>query len=123
MLGWNQDVINNLRYTGYIFMKEGQYNSALIYFRALVALHSNNPYDLQTLGGLLLEIGNATDSIKYLNRALKIAPDHGPTSLNRAKALLMLGYKKEALAVAQVLENNSNMFVANGATALRLAFK
>jgi len=123
MLGWNEEQLEDLRFTGYSYIQQGHYKTALTFFEGLITLQPDSLYDLQTLGGLYLEEGNALQSLHYLDRALRIDPLHLETLLNRTKALFMLGYKKQAIAQAQELEKCKNSEIAKQANALLLTHK
>lgn len=122
ILGWGQKELDDIRYAAYCYIKEGIYDIALVFFDALRILTPPNAYDLQTVGALYLQIGNGLKALEFLERALKIDPQHFPSLLNRAKALFMLGYKKQALSQASELESCPNQEIANQASALVLAF-
>jgi Tfp pilus assembly protein PilF len=61
-------------------------------------------------------------ALNYIERAIKIQPNHYPTLLNRTKALFALGYKKQALVQAKNLVLHSEEQIASQASALILAF-
>ena len=122
LLGWTQDQIEDIRFAGYSFVKQGQYEHALKFFEALVSLPEENVYDLQTLGAIYLQLGNNLSALNYLEKALALDPKHEPTLLNRTKALFLLGYKKQALTQASKLESSSDVTVADQATALIMAY-
>lgn len=102
ILGWGRDELDDLRFVGYSYVRQGHYDTAITFFEALVILAPQSAYDLQTLGALYLQIGNNLASLNYIERALKIEPKHVPSLLNRTKALFSLGYKRQA--VMQALE-------------------
>ena len=58
LLGWSEDQIEDIRFAGYSFIKQGQYEHALKFFEVLAILPNENVYDLQTLGGIYLQVGN-----------------------------------------------------------------
>lgn len=122
LLGWKVEQIEDIRFAGYTFIKQGHYETALKFFEVLAVLSEETPYDLQTLGALYLQLGNNLSALNYLERALKLDNTHEPTLLNRAKALFLLGYKKQALAQTATLEQSSNASIANQASALTLAY-
>lgn len=122
LLGWKEDQVEDIRFAGYSFIKQGQYEHALKFFEVLAVLSQENTYDLQTLGGLYLQVGNNLSALNYLERALKIDGTHEPTLLNRAKALFLLGYKRQGLAQASQLEKSSDNLIADQARALTLAY-
>ncbi len=122
VLGWGKEQTEDLRFVGYSYLKQGKYEIALTFFEALVVLNPQNGYDLQTLGALYLELGRNLLALTYIERALKVDPTHFPTLLNRAKALFVLGYRKQALAQAKNLQQSPDPSIAGGASALLLAY-
>ena len=122
LLGWSEDQIEDIRFAGYSFIKQGQYEHALKFFEVLAILPNENVYDLQTLGGIYLQVGNNLSALNFLEKALAMDPSHGPTLLNRTKALFLLGYKKQALSQASKLERSSDSYIADQARALTVAY-
>lgn len=121
-LGWGNDELEDLRFVGYSYLKQGRYDIATAFFEALVVLSPQSSYDLQTLGALYLQAGNNLMALNYIEKALKVEPAHSPTLLNRTKALFALGYKKQALAQAKALEKNTDTQIADQASALIMAY-
>lgn len=122
VLDWNEEQLEDLRFVGYAYLKQGKYDIALTFFEALVVLSPGNAYDLQTLGALHLQLNNNLMALNYIERSLKIEPDHLPTKLNRAKALFGLGYKRQGEREAQMLTTADDSKIADGASALLLAY-
>lgn len=122
ILGWDGEAIEDLRYLGYSYLKQGKYEIARSFFEALVTLNRENSYDLQTLGGLYLETGKNLQALNTIEKALKLEPSHAETLLNRAKALFALGYRRQAISQANSLLRDSNPLIANQASALLLAY-
>ncbi|MES2344533.1 MAG: tetratricopeptide repeat protein [Chlamydiota bacterium] len=122
VLGWNTEELEDLRFVGYSYIRQGKYDIALSFFEALVVLAPESAYDLQTLGAIYLQTGNNLMALNYIERALRIEPHHEATLLNRTKALFALGYKKQALNQAKTLEKSTNEQIANHASALILSF-
>jgi len=122
ILGWNAEQIDDLRFVGFAYLKQGKYNIATPIFEALVLIPSNAAYDWQTLGALYLEIGSNLKALHTIEKALKLDPTHEQTLLNRMKALFALGYKRQALAQAKNLQLNPNPQISGPATALLLAY-
>jgi tetratricopeptide (TPR) repeat protein len=122
VLGWNPEEVENLRFVGYSYIKQGHYTIATTFFEALIILSQENIYDLQTLGALYLQVGNNLMALNYLEKAIKLDPTHAPTLLNRSKALLALGYKKQGLLQAKSLEAHAEAYIASQAAALTLAY-
>ncbi len=122
VLGWGREELDDLRFVGYSYLKQGHYDIAITFFEALVILAPQNLYDLQTLGALYLQKGNNLAALNFIERALKIDPNHIATLLNRTKALFSLGYRRQALLQAQILTKHADARVANQASALILAY-
>ncbi len=121
-LGWNEDQVEDLRYAGYAYIRQGKYDIALPFFEALTVLDPNSSYDAQTLGALYLQLNNPVKALKCFDKALKLEADHAPTLLNVTKALFMLGKKEEGLKLAHILEREPDREIANVAKALILAY-
>ena len=122
LLDWKEEQIQDIRFAGYSFIKQGKYEEALKFFESLLALDIKSFYDLHTLGSLYLQLGNNLSALNYIEQALKLQNDHEPTQLNRSKALLLLGYKKQGLVQANQLEKSSDSYIANQARALVLSY-
>ncbi len=122
VLDWGREELEDLRFVGYSYLKQGRYDTAITFFEALVVLDPINSYDLQTLGGLYLQQGNNLMALNYIERALKVDPDHNPTKLNRAKALFGLGYKRQAMRQAEELSKVEDLKIADQASALVMAY-
>ncbi len=118
LLGWDADTVNNVRFVGAAYAQQGKFDIALDFFKMLVLLNPKGTYDLQMLGAIYLQMGKGLESLEYLDRALKIDPNHYPTILNRSKALFSIGYKKQGLLQAKVLERCPNVRIAQQAEAL-----
>ncbi|MDE3045961.1 MAG: type III secretion chaperone [Verrucomicrobiota bacterium] len=123
ILGWGAQELQDLRFVAYSYIKQGGYDVALTIFDALGVLAPPTAYDLQTLGALYLQVGNGLKALDFLDRALKLDPTHLPTQINRAKALFMLGYKRQGLIQAMELEKKEDKEIATQAAALILAYK
>ena len=122
ILGWNKDELEDLRFVGYSYVKQGQYDIATTFFEALVILDPGSVYDLQTLGALYLQKGNNLMALNYIEKAIKLDITHLPTLLNRTKALFALGYKRQALSQAKALETCTEEKIAGQAQALVIAY-
>lgn len=123
ILGWNKEQVQELRFAGFSFIKEGHYNQAAVFFEGLVAFDPNSAYDIQTLGALYLQMGEKEKAIDTLNKALTIEPGHEPTLLNKLKTLFLLGKKEDALALARTLEKSPDISISGDAAALILAYR
>lgn len=122
VLDWTKEELEDLRFVGYSYLKQGKYETALTFFEALVVLDPGSTYDLQTLGALYLQLDNNLMALNYIERSLKLDPDHLPTKLNRAKALFGLGYKRQAEKEAKILSTADDQKIADQAEALLLAY-
>jgi tetratricopeptide (TPR) repeat protein len=118
ILGWGVEELDDLRFVGYSYIRQGHYDTAIAFFEALVILAPQSAYDLQTLGALYLQTGNNLAALNFIERALKLAPNHIPSLLNRTKALFSLGYKRQAVMQALELKKNSDPRVVDQASAL-----
>ncbi|PIS02407.1 MAG: type III secretion chaperone [Chlamydiae bacterium CG10_big_fil_rev_8_21_14_0_10_42_34] len=123
ILDWGNEEISDLRYVAYSYIKQGIYDVALTFFDAITVLSPPTPYDLQTIGALHLQLGNGLKALDFLDRSLKMEPTHLLTQLNRAKALFMLGYKKQGLTQVLELEKCPEKEIAAQASALVLAYR
>ena len=121
-LNWTEEQLEDLRFAGFAYIRQGKYDIALPFFEALIVLDPENSYDAQTLGALYLQINNPIKALKAFDRALKLEADHAPTLLNVTKALLMLGRKDEAVKLANILKNEKDGAISNVARALLLAY-
>lgn len=123
LLGWNQHQLDDLRNLGYSYAKEGIFDTALTFFEALALLEPLQTYDLQILGALHLQKGNGLLALDFLDRAIKLDPSSLETRLNRAKALFMLGYRRQGILQASELERCEDPAIAAQAGALLLAYR
>ncbi len=122
LLGFGEDELQDMRFVGYSYIRQGHYKTAKLFFEALVVLSGQNAYDMQTLGAIYLQIGDNLAALNHLEKAIKIQPEHAPTQINRAKALLLLGYKKQGLQAAQDLVSHEDLAIADQASALIMAY-
>ena len=122
-LGWEEEDLDDLRLLGYSYIQQGIYPIALTYFEALHAINPRQTYDLHTIGALHLQMGNGMKSLDFLDRALQLEPHSLDVRLNRAKALFMLGYRRQGLMQVTELENCEDPKIAAAAAALILAYK
>jgi tetratricopeptide (TPR) repeat protein len=122
VLNWTDEQVEDLRMTGYAYIRQGKYDIALPFFEALNALDPESAYDAQTLGAIYLQSNEPEKALKCFDKALKLEADHAPTLLNLTKALFMLGKKEEGLKLAEILQNEEDPYIANTAKALILAF-
>ena len=67
-------------------------------------------------------MGNGKKAVEVLDQALALDPLHEPTLINKVKALLAIGQKAEALALAKTLEKSEDSTIANDASALLTAY-
>ena len=121
-LGWGEAQLEEMRLTGYGYVREGKWSDAIILFKALVVLDPLATYDWQTLGALYLQKGESKLALEAVERALELDPADEPTRLNQAKALLVLGRLEEGLLVAEGLTQAKGQPIAQSAEALLLAY-
>ncbi len=123
VLGWGNKELTDLRYVAYAYIQQGIYDVALTVFEALAVLTPPTAYDFQTMGAVYLQLGNGLKALEYLDKALKVDPSHLPSQLNRAKALFLLGYRKQALNQTIELEKCNVAEIAAQASALTLSYR
>ena len=122
-LRWTDEHIEDLRYTGYSYVRQGKYDIALAFFEALEILDPESAYDAQTLGAIYLQLNQYSKALQCFDRALKLeTEDHAPTLLNLAKTFFAMGKKEEGLKLVNMLKNDKNTAIANVAKALLLAY-
>lgn len=122
ILGWGDEELEELRISGYSFLRQGHYQKAILFFEALVILDPLSIYDFQTLGGLYLQVGKNAKALVVLDQALRMQGDHLPTLLNKTKALFCLGRIEEASAIAVYLASCDQPLIANDAEALLMSY-
>jgi len=69
----NHAVLNNMAWLDY---KNGRFEKAKNIIEKALALSPNNPSILDTAGIILLALGEKSDAVKYLEKALLFAPDN-----------------------------------------------
>src|SRR5262245_30189520 len=112
-LKWTDEHIEDLRYTGFSYIRQGKYDIALAFFEALEISDPERVYDAQTLRELYLQLNQFQKALKCFDRALKLeTEDHGPTLLNLAKTFYAMGKKEEGLKLVNILKNEKNQSVA-----------
>jgi len=122
-LKWTDEHIEDLRYTGFSYIRQGKYDIALAFFEALEVLEPESAYDAQTLGAIYLQINEYNKAIKCFERSLKLkSDDHTATLVNLAKTLFAMGKKEEGLKIANMLKNEKNPKISNVAKALLMAY-
>lgn len=121
-LGWSEDQLEDLRFTGFAYIRQGKYDIALSIFEALAVLDPKSAYDAQTLGALYLQMGKNAQALSWFEKALTLEKDHAPTLMNLAKTFLVLGRKQDAMKVAQILKTNPDRDISSMARALLLAY-
>ncbi|WP_201456809.1 type III secretion chaperone [Chlamydia sp. 17-3921] len=122
ILGWGDQELEELRISGYSFLRQGHYNKAILFFEALVILDPLSIYDHQTLGGLYLQIGENAKALVVLDQALRMQGDHLATLLNKTKALFCLKRIDEAAAIALYLTSCPDATIADDAEALLMSY-
>lgn len=122
ILGWGDLQLNELRFIGYIYLKEGQYEKARRFFNGLVLLEPGNAYDWRTLGAIYLFMNNFAKAIETLSKALELDPSHAGAQINLAKAYLYNGEREKGLEDAKKLTASPDKDVASDAEALILAY-
>jgi tetratricopeptide (TPR) repeat protein len=126
-LGWDYNQIEDIRFVGYHYIRQGRYDIAKTFFEALVAVSADQPlieqlaYDYETLGAIYLQLNDYARALRYLERAYKMQPENGKILLNKAKALIALSRPLEGLAVAYELFMGKDPILRDRAHALILS--
>lgn len=123
ILGWGDEQLEELRFAGFSFLREGLYPKALLFFEALVVLDPKSAYDHQTLGALYLQMENGPKAIATLEKAIELDSSHEPSLLNLSKALLMSHRIQEAMEIIERLSKSEDPTIANDAAALTFAYR
>ena len=123
LLDWGQEQLEELQIAGYSYIVQGKYDIALPFFKALIYLQPEDVYNFQSLGAVYLQLGNSEQSLKYLDRALSMDPEHTITEMNKTKALCDLGRSGEAVELAKKLCKNHNVAIADMAEAILMVYE
>ena len=119
-LNLSQNQINDIKHVGFSYIKQGSYDIALKFFQALHILQPQDPYNVQILGAIHLQTANHIKALEFLDKALKLDPRHLPTLLNKARTLFFLGYKQQALHLAQFLSKQPDPEIQEKAKSILL---
>ena len=122
LLDLSKENIEDLRYLGYSYIRQGHYDIALKFFEGLILLTDKNIYDYQTLGALYLQTSQYSLAKKLLEEALSLDTSHSLTKLNYAKTLLLLGQRDQGLLTSHELTSDKEKSIADDAQALILAY-
>ncbi|WP_108624336.1 tetratricopeptide repeat protein [Candidatus Similichlamydia epinepheli] len=124
LLGFSEEQVQDLRFTGYFYIRQGKYEIARSFFEALVIFQSQeltskqDVYDFKTLGALYLELGKYRRALRYLDRALKFDPEDWTTRLNRLYCLFSINRIQEGLKDAEEVRKSNFPEIAGAAAAL-----
>lgn len=123
ILDWDQEQIEEMRITAFLYIREGKYDVAKSFCEALAVLNPDNPYDISTLGALYLQLNNPVSALSYLDKAKSLDPSNQLVQINRIKAMLELGYKEEGVKLLKrFIPICKDRFIASDAEALMLAY-
>lgn len=122
LLDLTDENIEDLRFLGYSYIRQGHYDISLRFFEGLSLISDEHPYDFQTLGALYLQTNQYEKAKVTLEKALLLTPQHSQTLLNHAKTLLLMNNRNEGLLRAQELTKDPDKQIANDAQALILAY-
>lgn len=123
ILGWDNEQIEDLRVTAFLYIREGKYEIAKTFCETLAILNPKNAHDLSTLGALYLQLNNPISALTYLDKALALDPTNVIIQINRIKAVLQLGYREEGLRLIDTfVPKCKDKFIASDAMALKAAY-
>lgn len=117
-LGYTVKHLNEMRSCGYLYYKQGQFETATKMFEALKLLDPGHLYDLNMLGALYLQLDDPRRAIENLDLALEIDPTHQEVLMNRFKALLLINQKQTASDLALILLRSDSELIRNQTKAL-----
>lgn len=123
-LGWDESQIEDVRFLGYHYIRQGKYDIARVFFEGIIALIADRPletqlaYDYETLGAIYLQMGNNARALRYLERALRMEPRNLLAALNKVKALIALGRIDSAMKLARKLLKCKDPIIRDRAEAL-----
>lgn len=118
ILDLTQKEVEDLRLVGYSYVQQGIYDVALKIYETLTILAPSNAHDLETLGAIHLQLGNGLRALDAIDRSLKLKSVSLETRLNRAKALFLLGYRRQGALQAAELRHCEDQKIAAQALAL-----
>lgn len=121
-LGWGHQQLADLRCAAWSHLRQGQYRKALVLLEALTILAPDEAYAFREVGALHLQLGDFMKAIEWLDQAILLDPKQLPCQVNKAKALLLLGYREEGLALARQLTRSADRVVQDRSTALVMAY-
>lgn len=122
MLNWNENQVDDLKFFGFSYLKQGKYDVALEVFLGLKVLVPHDSYVLKTLGALYLELKQPEKALPILEEASLLEPSNEFVAINRVQSLIDLGRTQEAMQSAKLLTKNKNKKVADRAKALIMAW-
>jgi lipoprotein NlpI len=123
VLGWGPSHLQELRFLGYTYLNEGRFDTARVFFEALVVVDPESSLNHRMLGAVFLMLGDSLKALDSLDKSLKLEPQNNFAKLNRAKALFYLGKNQEGIKAAEELKSCKEQEIANDAQALLLAYK
>jgi tetratricopeptide (TPR) repeat protein len=123
ILGWGPDQLRGLSFTAWSYVRQGKYEEARVIYEGLVALDPKDSHHYEMLGAVCLQLGDYQKAIEALDRGLRLKPTHQPSLVNKAKALLLLGYRDQGLAIVRPLARSDSKLIADRATALVMAYQ
>lgn len=124
ILDWDEDYIEDLRVTAFLYIREGQYEIARTFCEALAILNPDELHDQATLGALYLQINKPIQALTYLDKAYSMDPKNNLVEMNRIKAMLQLGYRQEGLKLLNsFILKCKDPYMSADAEALKLAYR
>jgi tetratricopeptide (TPR) repeat protein len=126
-LGWDHNQLEDIRFVGYHYIRQGKYEIAQTFFEALIAIIADKPldeqlpYDYETLGAIYLQLGDNIRSLRYLERSLQMDSNSLDAQLNKIKALIGLKRVHSAMKLAKCLVGCKDPIISDRAEALILA--
>lgn len=124
ILGWNEQYLDNLRSTAFLYIRQGKYEVAKDIFHTLTIFNPNHSFDLQTLGSIYLQENQSSLAFAYLEKAKALDPNNNIIKINHIKAMLSLGYRDEAFPLMEdFIKTCPDPYLVSDAEALLLAYR
>lgn len=95
------------RYLAFSYLNSGMVTKALAHSKQVVALGTEHPHDLYSLGEAHFYDGKPQEAMKFYRDALRINPLHVEARMGAIRSLIALGKVEEAKSICEAAAYNS----------------